>query len=65
MIYAIKDAAARLELLQGRDSQLVACAQDIAERTIESLNGEGVFGVEMFLMTYGAFMYRSHSQEAH
>jgi phosphoribosylaminoimidazole carboxylase (NCAIR synthetase) len=65
MIYAIKDAAARLGLLQGGDAQLVACAQDIAERTVEFLNGKGVFGVEMFLMTDGAFKYGFHSQVAH
>ena len=42
---------------------MVACPQDIAERTAKSLSGAGVFGVEMFLMADDAFKYRFHSQE--
>jgi phosphoribosylaminoimidazole carboxylase len=41
--------------VRSRDPQIAARAQDIAERTVRSLSGAGVFGVEMFLMADGAF----------
>ena len=41
--------------LRSRDPQLAARAQEIAERTIQSLSGAGVFGVEMFLLADGVF----------
>ena len=41
--------------LRSRDPQLAARAQEIAERTVKSLSGAGVFGVEMFLLADGAF----------
>ena len=49
-------------LLQRRDFQLAARAQDIAGRTVRSLSGAGVFGVEMLIMTDGAFNPLFHSQ---
>ena len=64
-IYAIKDAAAHLGLLRNWDSQLAACAQDIAERTVKSHNGTGLFGIGDggVLLADGAFKYLFHSQE--
>ena len=52
-------------LLRSRDSQIVARAQDIAERTAKCLSSTGVFGLEMFLIADGAFKYRFHSQKNH
>jgi len=40
--------------LRTRDPQLSARAQEIAEKTVKSLGGAGVFGVEMFLLDDGA-----------
>jgi phosphoribosylaminoimidazole carboxylase len=48
--------------LHSRDSQLAARAQHIAERTARSLRGGGVFGMEMLIMTDGAFNPLFHSQ---
>jgi phosphoribosylaminoimidazole carboxylase len=41
--------------LRSRDPQIAVHAQDIAERTVRSLSGAGVFGVEMFLLADGVF----------
>ena len=41
--------------LRSRDPQIAVHAQDIAERTVRSLSGAGVFGVEIFLTADGAF----------
>jgi len=42
-------------LLRNRDPRLAARAQEIAERTVKSLSGAGIFGVEMFLLADGVF----------
>ncbi len=39
--------------LRSRDPQLAARAQEVAERTVQSLSGAGIFGVEMFLLADG------------
>lgn len=41
--------------LRSRDPKLAARAQEIAERTVQSLSGAGIFGVEMFLLADGVF----------
>ena len=43
--------------LRSQDPQITARARDIAERTVRSLSGAGVFGVEMFLMANGVFTF--------
>ena len=48
-------------LLQRRDSQLAARAQDTAGRTVRFLSGASIFGVEMLIMTDGAFNPLFHS----
>lgn len=47
--------------LRSRDPKLGAHAQEIAERTVRSLSGAGIFGVEMFLLADGVFKLRFHS----
>ena len=51
--------------LRSRDPKLAAHAQEIAERTIQSLSGAGVFGVEMFLLADGVFKLHLHSYGSH
>jgi phosphoribosylaminoimidazole carboxylase len=51
--------------LRSRDPKVAARAQDIAERTVQSLSGAGVFGVEMFLLADGVFKLHFHSQGSH
>ena len=40
--------------LRSRDADLPARAREIAEKAVQSMNGAGVFGVEMFLLGDGA-----------
>ena len=47
--------------LRSRDPKLAAHAQEIAERTVQSLSGAGIFGVEMFLLADGVFKLHYHS----
>ena len=48
--------------LRSRDAQVSVRAQEVAERAVISLDGAGVFGVEMFLLGDGAspvMLYRN------
>jgi phosphoribosylaminoimidazole carboxylase len=51
--------------LRSRDPKVATHAQEIAERTVQSLSGAGVFGVEMFLLADGVFRLHFHSLGCH
>jgi len=51
--------------LRTRDSQLSARAQEIAETTVKSLDGAGVFGVEMFLLDDGQILVNEIAPRPH
>jgi phosphoribosylaminoimidazole carboxylase len=51
--------------LRSRDPQLAARAQEIAERTVQSLGGAGVFGVEMFLLADGQILVNEIAPRPH
>ena len=51
--------------LRSRDPKIAVHAREIAERTVQSLNGAGIFGVEMFLLADGVFKLHFYSQGSH
>lgn len=51
--------------LRSRDPKLAAHAQEIAERTVQSLSGAGIFGVEMFLLADGQILVNEIAPRPH